>query len=193
MNAPSFYWGQEVTRRAAPVNLAPIETTGIDQPMTDPALEAAVTPPASDVDRNLALVSYALLFSSIFFAGIPALIAVVIAYAQRDQASPRIVSHYNFQIRIFWVALILSVLAAACGTFGLIAAIGDVFQYAVRGDWSAWDVVAVDFENIRFDPAMIVMMIAAAAFTVVATIWLLCAPAFGFIRLLGQRSIGAQT
>lgn len=161
--------------------------------MTDPiaaSSEPAVAAPASDVDRNLALVVYALLFSSIFFAGIPALIAVVIAYAQRDQANPQIVSHYNFQIRIFWIALVLSVIAAACGTFGLIAAIGDIFQYAVHGDWSAWDVVAVDFENIRFDPAMITLTIAAGVFTVIATIWLLCAPAFGFIRLLGQRPIG---
>ncbi len=164
--------------------------------MTDPVAatpEPVVATPESDIDRNLALVVYALLFSSIFFAGIPALIAVVIAYAQRDQATPRIASHYNFQIRIFWVALILSVIAAVCGTFGLIAAIGDIFEYAVRGDWSAWDVVELQFDEIRFEPAMIGLMIAAVAFTVIATIWLLCAPAFGFIRLLGQRAIGGAT
>ncbi|WP_369059530.1 hypothetical protein ABOZ73_18290 [Caulobacter sp. 73W] len=163
--------------------------------MTDPISatpEPVAAAHASDVDRNLALVVYALLFSSIFFAGIPALIAVVIAYAQRDQATPQIVSHYNFQIRIFWIALILSVIAALCGTFGLIAGIGDIFQYAVRGDWSAWDVVEFEFNEIRFDPAMISLMIAAVVFTVIATIWLLCAPAFGFIRLLGQRAIGQR-
>ncbi|MET0337401.1 MAG: hypothetical protein ABW063_06520, partial [Caulobacter sp.] len=85
---------------------------------------------------------------------------------------------------------------AVCGTFGLIAAISDFFQYAVHGDlgdwdnWSAWDVVSVNLDNIRFDPTMIGLTIAAVVFTLLATAWLLCAPAFGFIRLLGQRSIG---
>ncbi|MDG2521912.1 hypothetical protein P7B02_10190 [Caulobacter segnis] len=163
--------------------------------MTDPITaspEPAVTAPASDVDRNLALVVYALLFSSIFFAGIPALIAVVIAYAQRGHADPQVTTHHNFQIRIFWIALVLSLIAAVCGMGGLVAAIGDIFQYAVHGDWSAWDVVELEFEAIRFDPAMIVLTIAAGVFTLIATLWLLCAPAFGFIRLINQRPIGQR-
>ena len=36
-----------------------------------------------EVDRNLAFVTYGLLFFSVFFAGVPALIAVAIAYARR--------------------------------------------------------------------------------------------------------------
>ena len=38
--------------------------------------------------ENLAMIAYGLLFASIFFAGAPALIAVVIAYSQRQEASP---------------------------------------------------------------------------------------------------------
>ena len=34
---------------------------------------------SADVDRNLALLGYGLLFFAIFFAGVPALIAVAIA------------------------------------------------------------------------------------------------------------------
>jgi uncharacterized membrane protein len=60
------------------------------------------------LDRNLALVNYGLLFASVFFAGVPALIAVVLAYTQRDQAANAIRSHYNFQIRIFWIAFALT-------------------------------------------------------------------------------------
>ena len=40
--------------------------------------------------RNLAFINYALLFSAVFFAGVPALIAAIIAYSQRDEAPPPI-------------------------------------------------------------------------------------------------------
>ncbi|WP_269713518.1 hypothetical protein [Caulobacter sp. NIBR2454] len=154
--------------------------------MTDAPVEA----PRSDVDRNLALVTYALLFSAIFFAGIPALIAVVIAYAQRGHVRAEIGTHHNFQIRIFWIALALSIASAACGLGAVIAGIGDIIEFGVRGDWSAWDVIDVDFHDVRFEAPVIVLTVAALIFALLSTLWLLCAPAFGFIRLASQRSIG---
>ena len=38
-----------------------------------------------EVDRNLALLDYGLLFFAIFFAGLPALVAVAIAYAREGR------------------------------------------------------------------------------------------------------------
>ena len=66
----------------------------------------------SDLDRNLGLLAYALLFFAIFLGGLPALIAVAIAYARRHSAPPWIASHHNFQIWVFWIGLGLGLLMA---------------------------------------------------------------------------------
>ena len=46
----------------------------------------ATTRESADVDRNLGLLAYGLLFFAIFFAGVPALIAVAIAYSRSRDA-----------------------------------------------------------------------------------------------------------
>lgn len=81
--------------------------------------------------RNLALVTYGLLFASIFFTGIPALIAVIIAYSQRDEA-PQVAirSHHDFQIKIFWVAFALTMAAGACGLGALISGVGELLEFS---------------------------------------------------------------
>ena len=73
----------------------------------------------ADTAENLAMIAYGLLFASIFFAGAPALIAVVIAYSQRREAPTRIRSHFDFQIKVFWAAFALTLAAASCGLAGV--------------------------------------------------------------------------
>ena len=53
------------------------------------ASDVVRSPESQDVDRNLALLAYGLLFFAIFFAGVPALVAVAIAYSRRREAAPR--------------------------------------------------------------------------------------------------------
>ena len=60
----------------------------------------AVDGRAGESARNLAFINYALLFAAIFFAGVPALIAAIIADSQKDEAPPPIRSHVDSQIRI---------------------------------------------------------------------------------------------
>src|SRR5687768_6848331 len=83
----------------------------------------------ADVVRNLAMFSYGLLFASIFFAGVPALIAAIIAYTQRDEAPPDVRTHYDFQIRIFWVAFALSIAAAACVLGAVVSGVAELLTY----------------------------------------------------------------
>src|ERR1700739_869782 len=70
---------------------------------------------SADVDRNLALLGYGLLFFAIFFAGVPALIAVAIAYGRVKDTGCTLRSHHKFQIYIFWVGFALTALAALSG------------------------------------------------------------------------------
>lgn len=47
-----------------------------------------------------------LLYLGSFVLGVTAIVGVVLAYTQRDQAQPWEVSHYEYLIRTFWIGLI---------------------------------------------------------------------------------------
>ena len=59
-------------------------------------------------DRILAIVNYVLSFLAIF-NGITIIAAVILAYVRRDQANEWLKSHFSYQIRTFWYALIFFV------------------------------------------------------------------------------------
>src|ERR1700759_4930706 len=92
-----------------------------------------------EVDRNLALLGYGLLFFAIFFAGVPALIAVAIAYARRRGVMGGTRSHFRFQIFVFWVAFALTFLAAFAGLTALIVLAGEIIRGVVDGRWDSFD------------------------------------------------------
>jgi uncharacterized membrane protein len=56
-------------------------------------------------DNTLAVVVY-LLYGISYFTGITALIGVIIAHVKVDDADPVVRSHYQFQIRTFWIGLL---------------------------------------------------------------------------------------
>ena len=74
---------------------------------------------SDEVDRNLALLAYGLLFVGVFCAGLSALAALAIAYARRRQAGALVASHHRFQIFIFWVGFVPALLSGLCFGFGL--------------------------------------------------------------------------
>lgn len=78
---------------------------------------------ATQFDRGVALLSYALLILSVFTAGVAALGALALATAHGRDTHLIARSHYRYQIRIFWngvVAFVLGVLAAvASAAFAL--------------------------------------------------------------------------
>ncbi|HEX6860466.1 MAG TPA: hypothetical protein VF138_09760 [Caulobacteraceae bacterium] len=143
-----------------------------------------------DVDSNLALLNYALLFFSILFAGMPGLVAVVIAYAQRDSTNAALRSHYNFQIRIFWVAVAITAVAALAALGALAVGIGQLIDFSMHSGWDAWDSISFEMNDIQVPPAMIVLLSVTAICGLAACLWLLSAPVVGFIRLVSQRGMG---
>ena len=94
---------------------------------------------ATGDDKNLKClhVCYALLAASLFVGPLASIIAVIIAYVKRDDvADARLASHFRWQIRTFWFAL----LWAAIGVALLIAAIG-VAVYLAAEIWLIYRVV----------------------------------------------------
>jgi uncharacterized membrane protein len=56
-------------------------------------------------DNSLAIIVYAL-YCGGYFTGISALIGVIIAHVKVDDTDPVLRSHYQFQIRTFWIGLL---------------------------------------------------------------------------------------
>lgn len=146
----------------------------------------------SETARNIALVNYGLLFAAVFFAGVPALIAVIIAYAQRDEASPILRSHYSFQIRTFWVAFALTLSAGVCFLGAIVNGVGALLEFTRRYGWDSFDTIHIDLSRLAIDGTMAGLVIASIILTFLGAVWLIAAPAFGFIRLASERGIGHQ-
>ena len=130
---------------------------------------------SADVDRNLGLLAYGLLFFAIFFAGVPALIAVAIAYSRNRDANCTVRSHHRFQIYIFWVGFALTALAALSG----LAAILTILVKLVAGELGP----------ITFTGAVAAFSVATVTLGVLTGLWLLITSSYGFIQLATHRPI----
>ena len=58
------------------------------------------------VSDNMLAVGVYLLYIAGYFTGISALIGVIIAHVKVDDTDPVLRSHYQFQIRTFWIGLL---------------------------------------------------------------------------------------
>ncbi len=88
-------------------------TTG-GGPTAAPAVGAA-----SD-DKTIAIVNYVLMIVGVLAtAGVLNLVALVLAYAKRSEASDWVRSHYDFQIRTFWISLIAGLVGIATMIIGI--------------------------------------------------------------------------
>jgi len=56
-------------------------------------------------DKTLALSVYILYFAA-YFVGITAIVGVIIAHVQKGSGDPVMESHYDFQIRTFWIGVL---------------------------------------------------------------------------------------
>jgi uncharacterized membrane protein len=88
--------------------------------------------PARVSNTQLALIVYILYFVG-YLTGFTALIGVIIAHVQIGEADPLLRSHYQFQIRTFWVGV-------------LYVAIGVVLSFIIIGIavlfwWFIWSLV----------------------------------------------------
>ncbi len=149
-----------------------------------PAPDATPDLPLDRENRGIAMLNYGLLFTSIFFAGIPALIAVALAYARKSKTGPGLKKHFRFQIRIFWVAFFIALLAGACGIAGVVLAVIELAQGA--GVWP-WE--GVDLRSMRVGGDIVFMLVAAVILSLIDAAWLMASSAFGFIRLASDQSL----
>lgn len=146
-------------------------------------------PKAGDGDRNLALINYALLFASLFFLGVPGLIAVLIAYSQRDAMTGVLRRHYDSQIGIFWVAFALGIVGTIAGVWAGMMGVSQLIHFGLD-HLDAWEGFAYDDSEVRIDGGLIALVMIAAISWLLMAAWLLFAPAIGFIRLATERRIG---
>jgi uncharacterized membrane protein len=100
---------------------------------TDAPSPPAPLPPQPIVSgKYLALTVYILYLAS-FFVGITGVIGLVIAYVNIDGADPLLRSHYQFQIRTFWIGLLYVVVGAVLCLI--------VIGFAVLAWWFIWTLV----------------------------------------------------
>src|SRR5690606_8807946 len=93
------------------------------------------------------------------------------------------------QIRIFWIAFALSLVAGVCALVVIGEAVTGLFRLGQAHDW-ALDAVAIDFSPLTLDVSMVLAAAGAAALLFACLLWLVAAPAFGLIRLASGRGIG---
>lgn len=71
-------------------------------------------------DRVIPLVIYGLYFIGPFTAFLATLIGLIIAYAQRGGAGPRMETHYTMLIRTFWLAIGWTLVAIGLVVVGIV-------------------------------------------------------------------------
>ena len=85
-------------------------------------------------DNDFALIVY-VLYAVGYFTAISALVGVIIAYVKIDEADPVLRSHYQFQIRTFWIGLLyLSIGIVLC-----LVLIG----FLVLAWWFVWSLIRI--------------------------------------------------
>jgi uncharacterized membrane protein len=148
--------------------------------MTTDAAYAPPRPTDDSADKGLALVSYVILFLSPFIAGFPSIISVIIAAVRRSSTSPLMRTHYDFQIRIFWIGVLFIALGFACAALAL--------AFGMTVAWSAWG----DLPATVAGMGMGVVLLGAAAIAgfVGNFCWMIIASIFGMARLADNRPIG---
>jgi uncharacterized membrane protein len=98
-------------------------------------IEPNSTRPPVVSDRQLVLIVYLLYFAAYIF-GITALIGVIIAHIRFPDVNPPLSSHYQFQIRTFWIGLLYVVV----GTI-LAVTVLPVIGGAILIWWLIWSLV----------------------------------------------------
>ena len=85
-------------------------------------------------DNTLAVGVYLLYLAGYFFV-IPALIGVIIAHVKVDDCDPLLRSHYQFQIRTFWIGLLYNLIGIPL-CFVLIG-------FPLLGWWLVWSLIRI--------------------------------------------------
>lgn len=147
----------------------------------------------TEAERNLALLAYGLLGVSVFFAGITALVAVIIAYTLHDAATEELSSHFRVQVRIFWVGVACVALMVIAGVVAAFGALGNLLHSAPPSDLvrhiDLWG-HDIDLSQLRITPLVVLSAAVSAGSALIGVLWMIGAPTIGFIRLATSRHMG---
>jgi uncharacterized membrane protein len=171
----------------------PARPTLAEAPVThasDP--HGAIDPVLAGFDHVVALAGYVLLFISVFMFGVPALATMALAYAHKNDSHLLVRSHYRFQLRIFWTAVLFAVLAIASAVTAGGLAVSKLIEFArahLPGVGAAMDQAHVGSWSAQIAG---LLLIAAVTLGLLALVWTLIASLFGFLRLVSNRPIGHQ-
>jgi uncharacterized membrane protein len=93
-------------------------------------------------DRTMPAVVYGLYLLA-FATGVTAIVGVILAYVNRDAASPKMRTHYVFLIRTFWMALGWCVLGLLLFAVGLPLSVVLIGLPLLALSWVIWALVGV--------------------------------------------------
>jgi uncharacterized membrane protein len=152
----------------------------------------AIDPVLAGFDHVVALAGYVLLFISVFMFGVPALATMALAYAHKNDSHLLVRSHYRFQLRIFWTAVLFALLAIGSAVTAGGLAVTKLIQF-IRDQLPGVG-AAMDQAHVGSWSAQIagILVIAAVTLGMLAVVWTLVASLFGFLRLVSNRPIGHQ-
>ena len=162
--------------------------------MTSAAVEAQGGRPDG---AGVALAGYILLSLSVFAAGVPALVAVALAYWRRDRSVPALRDHFSRQIVIFWIAVLLIVIALALAVAAIVTAAGSLVHVGVHHDWTTVSLDASrlvffdsDLGRLGLSTPVAGLAIGSIVAWAVSGLWLFIAPIFGAIALARSPLMG---
>ncbi len=95
-------------------------------------------------DRTMPAVTYALYFLT-YATGVSIIIGLILAYAQRERAGPRMRTHYTFLIRTFWIGIAWAVLSGVLFVLGVPLSFVLIGLPLVFVAWVIWSLIAVWF------------------------------------------------
>ena len=175
---------------AAPTSAETTRPTMSQSSASHPDAERVIDPMLAGFDHIVALGGYALLFASVFMLGVPALASVALAYAHHNDAHLVARTHFRFQIRIFWTAVLLLALGIGAGVIAGGVAIGKLVGFIHDHLPGISDMMAQAHVGALSGAATASLVVGAIGLFALAALWTLFASIFGFLRLLSNRPIG---
>ncbi len=168
--------------------------------------------PQPDLDRDrgmlAAYIGYGLLLVSLFTGGVSSLLAMVLAYDRKGQSAAVPATHFQFQLKIFWICFALTLAAGALWFGALLSLLGaaplprpllhgqpDAQLVRIAETWDrpvefrTWS-DGFDLHPLRLPFRAAVEMTAGALMAAGAVLFSWVGPIYGIARLAAGRPIG---
>ena len=158
-------------------------------PQSQPEMPASIDPVLAGFDHLVAMAGYVLLFVSVFMVGVPALAALALAYVHKSDTHLLVRSHFRFQLRIFWTAILFLALALGSVALATGLGVGWLFHLAAATPGLAGSMGHGQTGVVSAGVASL-LLIAGVLLTALAILWTLGASLFGFVRLISNQPIG---